>query len=65
MRTDLNQACGTEAKDKAMTCSREYVDAYFKYMIEPTSSGASVAADFSWTDSPKVTTFTNELQAIS
>lgn len=60
--TDLNQACGTEAKDKALTCSREYVDAYFKYMINPTDvSGASVAADYSWTDSPEVTTFTNEL----
>jgi alpha-glucosidase (family GH31 glycosyl hydrolase) len=60
--TDLNQACGTEAKDKSMTCSREYVEAYFKYMINPTSvSGASVAADYSWTDSPDVTTFTNEL----
>jgi len=60
--TDLNQACGTEAKDKAMTCSRAYVEAYFKYMINPTEvSGASVAADYSWTDSPEVTTFTNEL----
>ena len=60
--TDLNQACGTEAAEKSLSCSRQYVEAYFKYMINPTPvSGASVAADYSWTDSPDVTTFTNEL----
>eukprot|EP01052_Picozoa_sp_SAG31_P038532 SAG31_NODE_5169_length_2702_cov_1.711103_5_plen_222_part_00 len=54
--TDLNQACGVEAKPPNPThCTRDYVDAYFRYMIEP------ISADYQWTDSPQVTTFTNEL----
>ena len=53
--TDLNQACGIEAKEPKPLCTRAYVDAYFKYMIEP------IGADYQWTDSPEVTSFTNEL----
>ena len=37
------------------TFDSRYVEAYFKYMIDP------IGADYSWTDSPDVTTFSNEL----
>eukprot|EP01051_Picozoa_sp_SAG22_P004319 SAG22_NODE_228_length_14619_cov_4.604132_7_plen_1008_part_00 len=54
--TDLNQACAVETKSSNPdSCTRQYVDAYFKYMIDP------IGADYQWTDSPSVTTFTNEL----
>jgi alpha-glucosidase (family GH31 glycosyl hydrolase) len=53
---DLGTVCGTEAATHySLSCSRQYVDAYFKYMIEP------MGMDYQWTDSPSVTTFTNEL----
>jgi hypothetical protein len=55
MLTDLNQACGVEAEGAKPLCTRAYVDAYFKLMVDP------IMADYQWTDSPKVTTFTNEL----
>lgn len=53
--TDLGNICGTSAAHPEVTCTRKYVEAYFRYMIDP------IGADYSWTDEPSVTTFSNEL----
>ena len=41
--------------DGAMSYNRTYVDAYFKFMIDPTF------VDHAWTDTPKATTWSNWL----
>ena len=54
---DLGPVCGTQAKGTwSETCTRQYVDAYFKYMIT-----GNMGVDYQWTDTPEATTFTNEL----